>query len=183
MRKVEVVDYRDSWAEAFRLEDRVLHKALGDLNPAIHHIGSTSVQGLSAKPVIDILIEVEHLDSLEAQTDALAAIGYRYRGENGIPGRLYYEKGGEDRTHQVHAFETGSRGAIRHLAFRDYLRAHPDVAHDYAELKKQVARNCNNDIEVYCDGKDEFVQQHEKLALEWYSKNSGQPSDATKPDR
>ena len=169
MRKIEVVNYRETWDDAFRLEARALQDCIGFLKPAIHHIGSTSVRGLSAKPVIDILIEIDDLELLEKEATALATIGYVFRGENGIPGRLYFEKGGEDRSHQIHAFERGSFGALRHLAFRDYLRSRPDVANEYAILKKQVASVCNNDIDRYCDGKDAFIKKHEKLALEWYS--------------
>ena len=171
MRIIEVVNYRENWNEDFRQEAQSLQRSIGSLNPTIHHIGSTSVRGLSAKPVIDILIEVDYLGSLEKQVPALAAIEYEYRGENGIPGRMYFEKGGEDRTHQIHAFERGSFGALRHLAFRDYLRSHPDVAGKYAILKKRVASDCNNDIDRYCAGKDDFIKEHEILALEWYSNN------------
>ena len=180
MRQIKVVNYRETWDEEFRLEAQALQNSIGALNPTIHHIGSTSVRGLSAKPVIDILIEVDDLDLLEKQVTALATIGYEYRGENGIPGRLYFEKGGEDRSHQIHAFEQGSFGALRHLAFRDYLRSHPDVANEYAKLKKHVASICNNDIDRYCGGKDKFIREHEKLAVEWYSHNKRMQPDAEK---
>ncbi len=176
MRKVEVVDYREAWGREFRLEAEAIRRSIGFLGPTIHHIGSTSVPGLAAKPVIDILLEIDDLTSLEQQVAALGAIDYVYRGENGIPGRLYFEKGGDDRSHQIHAFERGSAGAVRHLAFRDYLRRHPDVATEYAVLKKKVASTCQNDIDRYCDGKDEFIKKHEKLAIEWYSNNKQIPS-------
>ena len=178
MRKIEIVDYRKTWEEAFRQEARALQHALEFLYPSIHHIGSTAVRGLAAKPVIDILIEIDDLALLDKQVTVLARLGYEYRGENGIPGRLYFEKGGEDRSHQIHAFERGSPGALRHLAFRDYLRNHPAVANEYANLKKNVASVCNNDIDRYCDGKDTFIQEHEKLAVKWYSaENRRLPGD------
>ena len=169
MRIVEVIDYQPAWSEAYQVEAQALKDGLGSLDPAIHHIGSTAVPGLAAKPVIDILLEVDDLNEIEQQLPAFLALGYRHRGENGIPGRRYFEKGGEDRTHQIHAFERGSTGALRHLAFRDYLRCHPAIADDYATLKKAVARDCNNDIERYCDGKDAFIQEHEQRALAWHS--------------
>ena len=180
MRNIEVVDYRKAWDDEFQREARSLQDTIGFLSPAIHHIGSTSVPGLAAKPVIDIMLEIDDLELLEQQAPALAAIGYKFRGENGIPGRLYFEKGGEDRSHQIHAFERGSFGALRHLAFRDYLRSHPDIAHKYAALKKHVASVCNNDIELYCDGKDAFIQEHERRAVAWYSDGQREPSDHRK---
>lgn len=71
------------------------------------------------------------------------------------------------RTHQVHAFERSSEGAIRHLAFRDYLMAHPEVAEAYGELKRRLASRFSEDMEGYIDGKDGFIQEHERRALRW----------------
>jgi GrpB-like predicted nucleotidyltransferase (UPF0157 family) len=178
MQKVEVVDYQKGWIEMYYAEAAALKNATGFLNPDIHHIGSTSVSGLSAKPIIDILIEVDDVGCLDDHAKCLEAIGYHGRGENGIPGRRYFEKGGDNRTHQIHAFNRGSSGAMRHLAFRDYLSSHPRVAHEYALLKKQAAETCNNDIDRYCDGKARFVKKHEKIAIEWYSRNGRMPSTA-----
>jgi len=177
MMKVEVVDYQENWVDIFDAEAEVLTNAIGFLNPKIHHIGSTSVSGLSAKPIIDILIEVDEVGCLDEHIKHLEAIGYRGRGENGIPGRRYFEKGGDDRTHQIHAFKKGSYNVIRHLAFREYLISHPQVAHEYALLKKQVAEGCDNNIDRYCDGKEHFIKKHEKLAVEWYSLNRQRKSE------
>ena len=172
MQKVEIVDYQKSWIDMYNAETDALKNSIGFLDPDIHHIGSTSVPGLSAKPIIDILIEVDDVGCLDDHKKCLEAIGYHARGENGIPGRRYFEKGGDSRTHQIHAFNRDSFGAMRHLAFRDYLSSHPRVAHEYALLKKQVAETCNNDIDRYCDGKARFVKKHEEIAIEWYSPNS-----------
>ena len=169
MRKVEVIDYQNSWCAKFDEEADILKSAIGFLNPNIHHIGSTSVSGLAAKPIIDILIEIDDVGSLDDHAKHLEEVGYHGRGENGIPGRRYFEKGGEDRTHQIHVFNRGSLGVIRHLAFRDYLCRHPQIAHEYATLRKEVAGTCNNDIDLYCDGKNQFIKKHEKFAIEWYS--------------
>ena len=168
---IEVVEFKDSWKLDFNSERLLLYSALSSLNPIIHHIGSTSVDGLAAKPIIDILIEVDDLPALDQLNSKLEAIGYVAKGEFGIPGRRYFQKGDMLRRHQIHAFEKESHGAKRHLAFRDYLIHHPHVAIDYATLKKSVARTCNNDIKLYCDGKDEFVKHHESLALKWYELN------------
>lgn len=94
-------------------------------------------------------------------------MGYTPRGENGIAGRRYYIKGNGDRTHHVHAFTTGSEQAIRHLAFRDYLRKHQGVAQQYAAIKRQAAEDRRQNPAAYGRLKNEFVQRHEQLALIW----------------
>ena len=167
MQKVEVIDYQESWVAKYNAEAATLMRSTGFLGADIHHIGSTSVFGLSAKPIIDILLEVDDIGCLDDNVKNLEAIGYHGLGENGIPGRRYFEKGGYYRTHQLHAFKRGSPDVIRHLAFRDYLCCHPQVTDEYAALKRKVAKNCDNDIERYCDGKNEFIQKHEVLAIDW----------------
>ena len=178
MHKVEVIDYQKSWIDRYDTEADALKNSIGFLNPDIHHIGSTAVSGLSAKPIIDILIEVDDVACLDDHIKCLEAIGYHGRGENGIPGRRYFEKGGDNRTHQIHAIDRDSYGAMRHLAFCGYLSSHPQLANEYALLKKQVAETCNNDIERYCDGKHRFIKKHEEIAIEWYSRNSRMQSAA-----
>lgn len=171
MRKIEIVDYQEIWASKFSDEAELLMSAIGFLKPSIHHIGSTSVPGLAAKPIIDILIEVEDVNILDNHSDSFKEIGYYGRGELGILGRRFYQKGGDNRSHQIHAFKRGHSDVVRHIAFREYLISHPQIALEYASLKEKVALFCNNDIDRYCDGKDEFVKKHEKLAVEWYALN------------
>ena len=168
LRIIEVVPYDPRWPVLFEDEAALLCHALGEVAVHIHHIGSTSVPGLVAKPIIDILLEVTSLAALDALNDAMRAVGYEPRGELGIPRRRYFPKGGMDRTHQVHAFVAGDEHVTRHLAFRDYLRAHPETAREYGELKITVARDCDNDIERYCDGKDAYVKRVEAQALRAY---------------
>jgi GrpB-like predicted nucleotidyltransferase (UPF0157 family) len=168
LRKVEVVPYDSVWPELFEKEAVLLRKTLGDVAKKIHHIGSTAVPGLAAKPIIDILIEVSSLQSLDALNSEMKAIGYEPLGEFGIPRRRYFPKGGSDRTHQIHAFPAGDSHVTRHLAFRDYLRANPETAKEYEELKITVAKNCDNDLGKYCDGKDEYVKKIEARALQTY---------------
>lgn len=171
MRKVKVVPYEDEWIDKYHSEADQLMRSIGFLNPAIHHIGSTSVPGLPAKPIIDILIEVENVADLDRYKPVMEEMGYVCRGENGIPGRRYFDKGADDRTHHVHAFSKSSPGAVRHLAFRDYLISHPQVAGEYDVLKIQIAASCNNNIIQYCDEKDPFIKKHEQHAVEWYALN------------
>ncbi|MFM7585281.1 MAG: GrpB family protein [Caldilinea sp.] len=90
-------------------------------------------------------------------------------------------KGLYDRTHHVHAFDAGSPHVRRHTAFRDYLIVHPSVAKDYEALKLKCAAECDNNNDKYCDGKDEFVREHERRAMEWYKCQQPCAADADKP--
>ena len=171
MRKIEVVDYNPAWPDLFAAERNLLQQTLDGVVVRIHHIGSTSVPGLAAKPIIDILMEVTDVEELDSYTNEMLLIGYEALGEYGIPGRRFFRKGGDNRTHHIHAFAAGDYDVIRHIAFRDYLRENPEVAAEYAKLKKNVAAECNNDSEKYCDGKDEFVKFHESLALSKFQPN------------
>ena len=167
--KVHVVPPDPRWGNCFDAEAAAIRAVLGGLPVWVHHIGSTSVPNLCAKPVIDILLEVADIESLDGRCAAFESLGYEVKGEFGIPGRRYYRKDSESgvRTHQVHAFERSSEGAIRHLAFRDYLMAHPAVAEAYGELKRRLAIRFSEDMEGYIDGKDGFIQEHERRALRW----------------
>ena len=166
---VEVVPYNPNWPAQFEAEASILREVLGDIVVAIHHMGSTSVPGLQAKPIIDMLPEVTDLEALDALTSRFEACGYEVMGAYGIPGRRYFRKGGDHRTHHIHAFASGDPNIDRHLAFRDYLRAHPAVAQEYGRVKEESARRSNNDIEDYCDAKDPFIKLHEPKALAWYT--------------
>jgi GrpB-like predicted nucleotidyltransferase (UPF0157 family) len=165
--KIKVVDYDPKWPIVFESERLLLQHTLGPIVEGIHHIGSTSVEGLAAKPIVDILLEAKSLELLDNSKLIFKSLGYEVMGEYGIPGRRYYRKGGDIRTHQIHAFKTGDENVHRHLAFRDYLKVHPEVQLEYQNLKFELAKSCNNDIECYCDGKDDFVKKHEARALEW----------------
>ena len=165
MRKIIVVPYDNRWPEMFEAESSLLKTLLGSVAKNVHHIGSTSVPGLSAKPVIDMLLEVSDIDELDTYTSAMARAGYVARGENGIPGRRYFIKGGDQRSHQVHAFAAGDRQVLRHLALRDYLRINNDIADMYAELKHSAALLSRNDAHRYSALKANFIEHHLRLAL------------------
>lgn len=168
---IVVVDYDPFWPLLFRKEADAISRILGDNLVLIHHIGSTSVPFLAAKPIIDIMPVVKDLSGVDAVSEEFVKLGYEYLGEFGIKGRRYLRKGGQERTHQIHIFQMeDDTNILRHLAFRDYLRSHRDVAMDYAELKKDLAARFPYDIDGYCDGKDAFVKKIENLALAEYSK-------------
>ncbi|WP_281213474.1 GrpB family protein [Shewanella insulae] len=169
-RLIEVLDYQGHWPAAFEAEKALLQQALGEAGMIIEHIGSTSVPDLAAKPIIDILAEVERLDVLDAKSSELAKLGYRARGEHGIVGRRYFQKGAAQRSHHLHVFQSGSIELTCHRAFRDYLIAHPDKAREYAELKRIAALSCHHDSEAYMAAKAGFIQETLALALCWYGK-------------
>lgn len=169
MQVIIVVPHDVNWAAAFKVASLDVASALGDNLLAIHHIGSTAIPGIHAKPIIDMLPVVADLAAVDTQTLPLAALGYTGRGEFGIPGRRYFVRSDATgaRTHQMHVFQRGSAHIGRHLAFRDFLRAHPHVASEYSDLKRRLAAAHSDDIEAYMDGKDGFIKQVEADALCW----------------
>jgi len=168
-RVIEVVSYDPNWKNTFETEKVILAKAIGRNAVKIDHIGSTSVVGLSAKPVIDILIEVTDLTDLDTENKTIAALGYIVKGENGIPGRRYFQKGGNQRSHHVHAFQSNDIHLLRHRAFKEYLIAHPIIASAYGEIKEEAVAKSDNNIDFYMALKNNFIQKHEKLALKWFN--------------
>lgn len=165
-----VTEYNPEWETEFKKEADLIAKILGSLCIDIFHIGSTAVPRLKAKPIIDIMPVVHNIDKVDALAREFEKVGYEYLGEFGIKGRRYLRKGGDERTHQIHIFEKSNTKDIeRHLAVRDYLRTHSEDAYLYGKLKEELAAKFPYDIDGYCDGKDEFVKQLEKRALEWKS--------------
>ncbi len=167
--KLEVVNYNPNWLKEFDSEKLLLADKLGNLFDNIHHIGSTAVEGLAAKPIIDIILEAKSLEALDKAEPEFKSLGYEAKGEFGISGRRYFRKGGDNPTHHIHAFKTGDKNVHRHIAFRDYLNAHPKVKLEYRNLKLELIQTCNNEIDCYCDGKDKFIKYYEAKALEWVS--------------
>ena len=173
MRKVEVRPYDERWQSIFEEEVHNIHNILGAEIIEIHHIGSTAVNGLQAKPVIDIMPVVKEIGKVDEFNKAMTAIGYDPKGENGIAGRRYFQKGGDHRTHHIHFFEMESPEIQRHLAFRDYLRSHPQDAKKYGDLKEQLAMQFPFAIESYIKGKEQLAQEIENKAMEWYGRSKG----------
>lgn len=164
-----VVPHDPAWAEAFRAESQRIKQAAGEALVTIHHIGSTSIRGIHAKPIIDMLGEAAGLAAVDAKENALIALGYEALGEFGIPRRRYFRKENADgmRTHHLHVFAAGDEQLTRHLAFRDYLRAHPNIAAEYSQLKCRLMAECAGDMERYMDGKDTFIKDVDRQAAAW----------------
>jgi GrpB-like predicted nucleotidyltransferase (UPF0157 family) len=167
--KVEVVPYDPKWRDAFEMESKLIADTLAENFVAIHHIGSTSIAGIHAKPIIDMLVEVEDIDGVDDSNSAMASLGYEVMGAFGIPGRRYFRKDNKEglRTHQIHAFGVGSDQVVRHLAFRDYMSAHPEEAHQYSDLKRKLAARHREDPDAYMDGKDSFIKEIDRRAAQW----------------
>lgn len=161
MNEVVIVDYNPSWPDQFAEEAGRIKEAVGPALVAVEHVGSTAIPGLAAKPVLDILAGVTSLDAGRAAVPALEALGYECRGENGIPGRLYFRKGTVQHrhTHHLHMVELGHEQWAPMLAFRDTLRAHPETARQYEQLKRDLAVRFRDNRPAYTDGKADFVQK------------------------
>lgn len=171
-RKVEVVPYCPDWPVQFEAEAQTLRQVFGGQLLTIHHFGSTSIPGMKAKPIIDILAIVGDINQVDELNQKLEQLGYHGVGEYGISGRRFFYKGSyEVRTHHLHVYEASNPNVLRHLAFRDYMRSHPDAAQKYSELKDALAKRFPDDMESYIEGKNEFVKDQEKCALDWWARS------------
>ncbi len=159
MSQIVIVPYDPSWPAEFARESAGVAAALAPLALAIEHIGSTAIPGLSAKPIVDIMIGVRRLAEVRQKIDELAALGYTYvpAFEAQIPERMFFQRG-SPRTHHVHVVETGSGFWRRQIVFRDYLKAHPELAQEYADLKRGLAARFPDDREGYTQAKTDFVR-------------------------
>jgi len=153
---IEVVEYDEAWpvrAAAARAE--LIPLGVFD---AVEHIGSTSVPGLAAKPVIDLMAAVSSLDAVAAHEDALAGLGY-HRFDTGMPGRLFYYRDEDGaRAYQLHVVPAGSWETNNERLLRDHLRGHPDDARRYAELKRRLATEHTDGL-AYTRAKTELIQE------------------------
>ena len=164
--RIEIVEYNPGWPPLFDREAAAIREACGPRVVEVHHVGSTAVPGLAAKPILDMMpVAAGPAEALEA-VSGMTSLGYRCLGENGIPGRLYFEKDvdGRDVAH-VHMFPAGHPAIRTHLAFRDYLRTHPAAARDYERLKRTLAAKHRNDREAYTDAKAAFIEGIIEVAM------------------
>lgn len=151
-----IASYSAAWAMLFAQEKQRLQAAIGEHTLAIEHVGSTSVPGLAAKPIIDIAVAVADLRAVADCVAPLAKLGYNYKGEYGLAGRHYFNKG-NPRTHHLHMVTRASDHWRNHLLFRDYLRQHPEIVAQYASLKQSLATQFKADIEQYTCSKAPFI--------------------------
>lgn len=154
MNAIAVVPYDSNWPLMFESEAKLIQQALGSNCIAIHHIGSTSVPGLNAKPILDMLPVVSDIQAVDQAAKAMESLGYKAKGEYGIAFRRFFQK---EKTHNVHVYQEGDPEITRYLKFRDWMRSHADDAKRYAKLKQELAAKFPHDILNYCNGKDAFV--------------------------
>ena len=167
-RQISIVSYDPRWPEAFRAEASLIAAIFAEELLAVHHIGGTSIPGMSAKPIIDIMPIVRNIGKAEAFNEAMTRVGYTPMGEYGIAGRRFFLKGGDDaRTHHVHAYEPDNPEVRWHLNFRDYLAAHASDALECAKLKIRLAAEHRYDIDAYTKGKSAFVKNVLAKAEAW----------------
>jgi GrpB-like predicted nucleotidyltransferase (UPF0157 family) len=163
---VVVLPHDPRWGDAFSFESNRLEFNVHP-NFCFHHIGSTSIPGISAKPILDILLEAPHISLLDQKQMDFESLGYEVKGEFGIPGRRYYVLANPDKTKgyvHVHAYEKNHPEIARHLLFRDYLRQHREVAAKYQELKESILKNSEISREGYTEAKNPFISEILKLA-------------------
>ena len=163
---ITVIEYSPLWKNKYKEESLLIRNILADNCIAIYHIGSTSVEGLAAKPIIDIMAVVRSLEIVDTVAEKFSDIGYEYLGEFGIEGRRYLRKGGDERTHQIHIFQADDWNNIgRHLAFRDNMQTHEKELEEYTKIKIEKKKKYPYDIDGYCDGKENFVREMEEIAI------------------
>lgn len=156
---VIVAAHDPAWARLFAEEAARLRTALGDRVGVIEHVGSTSVPGLDAKPILDLMIAVDSLREAEGLVPLLRELGYAHKDDPEIPGRLYFVRGpAERRTHHLSLAEPRTAWWRQQLRFRDLLRGDPQLAADYAALKHALAARHPGDRRAYAAGKQPFIE-------------------------
>jgi GrpB-like predicted nucleotidyltransferase (UPF0157 family) len=168
--RLQISPYDPRWVLEFEAERDRIARALGELARRIDHNGSTAVPGMEAKPIIDIQVSVDELQPIRAYAEPLATLGYVH-----VPHvddavcPFFHRPGAWPHTHHVHVVQCGGREERRTLAFRDFLREHPDAAGEYVTLKKRLASVVNaarsSSREAYANGKSEFIERVLQMAL------------------
>ncbi|WP_342542476.1 GrpB family protein [Paenisporosarcina sp. FSL H8-0542] len=168
--KVRLTDFSENWALMFQKEVYFLSEIFGDEIIKFEHFGSTSVHGLKAKPVIDMMCLVKDIHQIDSLNEKMDSLGYDVVGEYGIDGRRLFRKGGENRTHHIHFYQYDNPQIARHLIFRDYLRSHPEDVVKYSHFKEKLAQQFENTSE-YSPAKNLFVKEMEQKAIQWFAEN------------
>ena len=167
-KKVIVTPYDPKWKDSFALLKQRAENALGDLAIAVEHVGSTSVEGLSAKPIIDLDIVIEDYSVLNEAIKLLSKIGYIYEGNLGIEGREAFDYIDEEPLpkHHLYVCPKNSKELARHITFRDFLRSTPEAVSEYGRVKEEAARLYPNDIDGYIQYKSPCIEKFYKKIFE-----------------
>jgi GrpB-like predicted nucleotidyltransferase (UPF0157 family) len=162
---VIVRDYDPNWPVVFQSLRQRIAETLGDMASAIEHVGSTAVPNLAAKPIIDIDVLLASETMLPAAIERLAIVGYVHQGNLGVPQREAFLAPAGDPPHHLYVCPPRSAEFRRHLAFRNYLRAHPQDAKIYGDLKRALASQLREDRPGYINAKGEFVEELTSRAI------------------
>jgi GrpB-like predicted nucleotidyltransferase (UPF0157 family) len=157
MQTVVVVDYDPAWPKIFQQLYAHVWPVVRDVAVTIEHVGSTSVPGLAAKPIIDMTVVVPSPREVPLAIERLATLGYEHRGDLGIEGREAFTRPPGSPAHNLYVSPPGTLGLQNQLAVRNYLRTHPDQAQAYGDLKKRLAQEFPNDIVSYVAGKTDLL--------------------------
>jgi GrpB-like predicted nucleotidyltransferase (UPF0157 family) len=165
---IRIVEPDPQWPERARAElDRVAG-ALGPVAVRLEHVGSTSVPGLGAKPIIDLQVSVVAIERQDDYVGPLERLGYMFAPDPAFPDYHYFAKPhARPRSHHLHVCEAGSHQELRHLAVRDFLCAHPEEAASYERLKRELVREHPQDRLAYVAGKDGYMVELEARAVRW----------------
>ncbi len=166
--KVRLTDFSENWVQMFQHEVEFLKTIFGDVIIRFEHFGSTSVPGLKAKPVIDMMCIVNDINMVDLYNDKMYSLGYDVAGDWGISGRRLFRKGGENRTHHIHFYQFDNPQIERHLIFRNYLRCNHEEVARYSHFKEALSHRFENTSE-YSPAKKAFVSEMEQLALSWFA--------------
>ncbi|HEY0278872.1 MAG TPA: GrpB family protein [Solirubrobacterales bacterium] len=165
---VRIVEYDPAWPGMAEAEIGRVGAAVGEAAVRIDHVGSTAVPGLAAKPIVDLQLSVADVGARSLYVEPLEALGYLYAPDPASPDFHFFGLPAErPRTHHLHVCAAGSEDERRHLAVRDFLRAHPDEVAAYAELKRGLVARVPGDRLAYIEGKDAYVVALERRALGW----------------
>lgn len=162
--KIIIEPYNSKWKFEFEKESKLLLNSIKEKNTKIEHIGSTSIIGLGAKPIIDIMIGIEDFSSANNHIETIVDLGYEYvsKFENVMPYRRFFTKeSGGKRTHHIHMVQLETEFWDRHLRFRDHLRSNIEDRNKYLKLKLSLAEKEWNNGNEYADAKSEFIKQIE----------------------
>ncbi|HEX7137113.1 MAG TPA: GrpB family protein [Vicinamibacterales bacterium] len=157
MKTIVVVEYDSNWPTIFEQLRMRIWPAVPDCASSIEHVGSTSVPGLAAKPIIDVTVVVPTGADVAGGISRLAALGYVHQGNLGVEGREAFRAPGSTPRHHLYLCPSDSLALRNHLVVREYLRTHPEVAKQYGDLKRRLAEQFPADIDGYVAGKTDLI--------------------------
>ena len=167
-RPYDIESYDPQWVSKFNDIKKVVAKIFGKNAIAIEHVGSTSIPGMKAKPIIDVLIIVEKMQPFQKERDEMAALGYENGDDYIAPDTIiFFKTDGDRKTENIHVCVKDSPKAIQFLNTRDYVRTHPERAKAYSELKEKLKQSFPDDYPAYRSGKQAFIDETERLTIEW----------------